>query len=288
MMGLAYVGSVCSRDHDNLGVAAIHSHSTEKTFYAFAHELGHAFGADHSFEEGEGTTGGIMDYGDGRLGGIYQFNTKYRKIQMCAVANAHVNRCLGKFQRAPDGATARPPPAPPSKDDVCLTVGRKGVGGGKRCSFPFIYKEKTYHSCTIRDNFDIWCATLVDWGDVAVPGQWAECPWTPGCIGPHRLGFGLLEWLRMVPFLACVAFLLASFWRFVREYPRVTCTAKSSGQVIGAETPQDVAASLEEPASDDPSDDASLPEEHEPWSDSPPDGHPGALSLLEEIEISAV
>jgi hypothetical protein len=33
------------------------------TWLTFAHELGHVFGSTHSFENGTGTTGGIMDYG---------------------------------------------------------------------------------------------------------------------------------------------------------------------------------------------------------------------------------
>ena len=36
---------------------------TSHTWRIFAHEIGHNFGAHHSFEEGQGTTGRIMDYG---------------------------------------------------------------------------------------------------------------------------------------------------------------------------------------------------------------------------------
>jgi hypothetical protein len=48
-----------------------------------AHEIGHNFNAQHTFQLGQGKTGGIMDYGDGKLNGEYQFNTVYSKTEMC-------------------------------------------------------------------------------------------------------------------------------------------------------------------------------------------------------------
>jgi len=50
----------------------------------FAHELGHNFDGDHSFEKGQGDTGGIMDYGNSKtIDGEHQFNTDYRQCTMC-------------------------------------------------------------------------------------------------------------------------------------------------------------------------------------------------------------
>ena len=49
-------------------------HFFSGTWTVNAHEAGHIFGAEHSFENGQGTTGGIMDYGDGKYNGVYQFN----------------------------------------------------------------------------------------------------------------------------------------------------------------------------------------------------------------------
>merc|ERR1712187_324011 len=86
VIGLAHADSICSGS--NTGVNQLHN---SMSWLTFAHELGHNFGGDHSFEEGQGKTGGIMDYGDGRLNGEYQFNTRYRKDQMCRTMNGVVN-----------------------------------------------------------------------------------------------------------------------------------------------------------------------------------------------------
>ena len=61
---------------------------TYKSFNAwnvFAHELGHTLGAFHTFQQGRGRTGGIMDYADGHLNGAFQFHSKYSKTQICRV-----------------------------------------------------------------------------------------------------------------------------------------------------------------------------------------------------------
>ena len=59
--------------------------------------MGHLLGGEHPFWDPEfikqGDTGGIMDYGDGKLNGEYQFNTRYRKSEMCRTVGRIVNRC---------------------------------------------------------------------------------------------------------------------------------------------------------------------------------------------------
>eukprot|EP00928_Gymnodinium_smaydae_P087185 TRINITY_DN714_c0_g2_i13.p1 TRINITY_DN714_c0_g2~~TRINITY_DN714_c0_g2_i13.p1 ORF type:complete len:744 (+),score=41.11 TRINITY_DN714_c0_g2_i13:1344-3575(+) len=91
-LGLAYVGSACTIW--NTGVNKLHLHPA-KLWRVFAHELGHNLGAGHSFEEGRSMTGGLMDYGNGKLNGHYQFNTKYRKTEICTKLNKFVDNCQG-------------------------------------------------------------------------------------------------------------------------------------------------------------------------------------------------
>ncbi|CAK0843530.1 unnamed protein product [Prorocentrum cordatum] len=81
-------GAPCVESYSNTGVSW-YSDSTWKTF---AHEVGHNFGANHAFENGQGSTGGIMDYGDGTLNGIFQFNTEFTKDDICTVISHRVDQ----------------------------------------------------------------------------------------------------------------------------------------------------------------------------------------------------
>jgi len=96
VVGVAWVRGMCDTRGYNTGVNQLHD-SMSRAWLTFAHELGHNFGGQHSFEEGEGSTGGIMDYGDGTLEGSYQFNTEYRKDEMCQQMTSEVNSCNEKF-----------------------------------------------------------------------------------------------------------------------------------------------------------------------------------------------
>jgi len=85
-IGIAYVRAVCT--NYGVGVNTFTNSGTSQTWLTVAHEVGHNVGMSHSFEEGQGRTGGIMDYGDGKIGGQYQFNEKYRFNDICGTLQA--------------------------------------------------------------------------------------------------------------------------------------------------------------------------------------------------------
>ena len=49
------------------GKAVTHVKIEDPNFVVFLHETGHVLGAIHTYEEGQMTTGGIMDAGDSNM-----------------------------------------------------------------------------------------------------------------------------------------------------------------------------------------------------------------------------
>lgn len=95
-VGIAWVGTLCNPNN----FASVSSYSSS-FWLTIAHELGHNFGAGHTFQEGQGRTGGIMDYGNGLLNGIYQFHTQYTKESMCRT----ISNALSRYPSCLSGLT---------------------------------------------------------------------------------------------------------------------------------------------------------------------------------------
>lgn len=110
--GNAWLGTVCQRGGYNTGMNKfVHLYNL---WMVVTHEIGHNFGARHSFEEGLRKTGGVMDYGNGKLNGHYQFNSKYRKKEVCGKLNRVVDKCGGNFQK--ESGSSRTADRAPTKE----------------------------------------------------------------------------------------------------------------------------------------------------------------------------
>lgn len=130
VIGLAAVAAICSAR--NVGVNQLQG---ANPWLIYAHELGHNFAARHSFEDGKGTTGGIMDYADGKLDGVYQFNTKYRKSQVCEFLNRTHGHCTGYW---PSNSTHVVAPPETSIEQLQKFVFEEGGAVGKHVLAPLL------------------------------------------------------------------------------------------------------------------------------------------------------
>ena len=123
VVGVSWVGALCST-WSNYGVSA-------RDWLTFAHELGHGFGATHSFENGVGTTGGIMDYGSGLYEGVYQFHPA-KKAEFCSFVSL-LKKNYPECIKISDTTTCGDGLMGPGEQCECIKKGLKKCGICVKC-----------------------------------------------------------------------------------------------------------------------------------------------------------
>jgi hypothetical protein len=130
VVGLAYVDVLAN----TVNGAGWTNYLGTDTWKVFAHEIGHNYGGPHSFENGQGNTGGIMDYGKG-MDDMPYFNKRLRQNDICSAVKKGLSR-NGQFPAgnaftagmigAPTPATGptnkptpRPTASPPTTNPAC-------------------------------------------------------------------------------------------------------------------------------------------------------------------------
>jgi hypothetical protein len=201
-IGLAWVGTLCRNgmggvNHINTGWAT------------FAHELGHNFNGDHSFEEGQQQTGGIMDYGVGHnILKPIQFNSKYRRTAVCGEVAKATKICSstafsgsGGGGGGGGGGSPTPPPAPVRRRRAPPSGNAKCCAGGGACdkkdtgirfrNGQTATCEKLSEYCASYDSVKRACPATCNacGGPRPRPSPSPPSPPPSGCIKPGTVGF---------------------------------------------------------------------------------------------------
>ena len=142
VLGAAKVSGLCDFTKEKMGNYRGTDNNIAMVFYnrdawlVMAHELGHLMGASHSFENGIGTTGGIMDYGNWKSEGKYMFSSN-RTREICGKLTQITSNCDGKFRSSMSGGfTLTPYPTgtlyPTVSSDLFFTHRHVGLSGRSR------------------------------------------------------------------------------------------------------------------------------------------------------------
>lgn len=138
-VGLAYVNALSVYPF-NVAVTFCGASGTGKDWRVFAHEVGHQAGASHSFENGVGKTGGIMDYGNGKILGtdIYGFRAA-KRTNMCSALIGAKERTPAQFALTSTGGGDMPQTCgngylDQDEECECIKPGETNCNGCKACS----------------------------------------------------------------------------------------------------------------------------------------------------------
>lgn len=155
--GVAYIGQVCKTNY-NVGFTKSLEQVPLNPVRTFAHELGHLLSAKHSFENGAGKTGGIMDYSDGMYKGYVQFNN-LRRDEFCNYITKMINSlCPRDLMYAERTPTPSPTPSPTSKCNCCdlcpvPVCGNNKLEIGETCECPNGKRKcKFCKNCQLKKN----------------------------------------------------------------------------------------------------------------------------------------
>jgi len=174
--GIANVGGVCAQDVNTAAIARGSAGGALGEWLVFAHELGHVLGAQHTFQNGVGTTGGIMDYSNGQYLGEIQFHP-YARTDLCTTLGYTVASQCPYFFLTPASALCGDGVLSADEDCECLGYGNQSCAACVNCTLA------EPHECSLAD-FVVRAWTTAD--DVVVS---ADLLSDAGCCDPasHRL-----------------------------------------------------------------------------------------------------
>lgn len=139
-VGIAQLGSLCQLGR-NVGIS---TYIRSTTWLVLTHELGHGFGATHSFEEGMGMTGGIMDYGSPYYNGAVQFHPLKRQQVCMELSNAWLRCPKAIFQ--PQRTTCGNQILEQGEECECIVAGEEGCEGCMACEL-----QNKQQQCSVSD-----------------------------------------------------------------------------------------------------------------------------------------
>eukprot|EP00512_Aurantiochytrium_limacinum_P007415 CAMPEP_0171530634 /NCGR_PEP_ID=MMETSP0959-20130129/13238_1 /TAXON_ID=87120 /ORGANISM="Aurantiochytrium limacinum, Strain ATCCMYA-1381" /LENGTH=551 /DNA_ID=CAMNT_0012073551 /DNA_START=9 /DNA_END=1663 /DNA_ORIENTATION=- len=152
-VGTANVGTAGCR-YGTYGWNGAVSQRIDLFWSVYAHEQGHNFGATHSFENGVGTTGGIMDYGNPYIDGRPLFREE-RITQMCSRFSYMVSsECEFFYSKSSKDTTLSTVGSLSSDEETCDLSKSECTGSSNYCSW-----DSTNSACTFEAMYSMGSGT---------------------------------------------------------------------------------------------------------------------------------